>query len=227
MPDSIEVVRNILSELEADAEDRPETEEEEGDEDEVEVEEVEECTCLQVSTKSRVEGSLVVDVHQGAVHRCSKHTAERFPRWDVIAMAILFLLIWHCRCCWWWMWFSEESCQLIAASLASPPSLRAVTSSPPLYIISSLSPKFVNQLIEQSAVHWILGALGWRGGWVVKHMLTIADSGLKNPGSWCNSAFLREPIQSIPLISGPWIFHSLLGSTINLCLGACIPFHYH
>jgi len=80
VPDSIEVVRNILSELEADAEDRPETEEEEGDEDEVEVEEVEECTCLQVSTKSRVEGSLVVDVHQGAVHRCSKHTAERFPR---------------------------------------------------------------------------------------------------------------------------------------------------
>ena len=82
VPDSIEVVRNILSELEADAEDRPETEEEDGDEDEVEVEEVEECTCqLQVSTgKSRVEGSLVVDVHQGAVHRCSKHTAERFPR---------------------------------------------------------------------------------------------------------------------------------------------------
>ena len=81
VPDSIEVVRNILSELEADAEDRPETEEEEGEEDEVEVEEVEECTCsLQVSTKSRVEGSLVVDVHQGAVHRCSKHTAERFPR---------------------------------------------------------------------------------------------------------------------------------------------------
>ena len=35
VPDSIEVVRNILSELEADAEDRPETEEEEGDEDEV------------------------------------------------------------------------------------------------------------------------------------------------------------------------------------------------
>ena len=33
VPDSIEVVRNILSELEADAEDRPETEEEEGDED--------------------------------------------------------------------------------------------------------------------------------------------------------------------------------------------------
>ena len=82
MPDSIEVVRNILSELEADAEDRPETEEEEeGDEDDVEEEEVEECTCsLQVATKSRVEGSLVVDVHQGAVHRCSKHTAERFPR---------------------------------------------------------------------------------------------------------------------------------------------------
>ena len=81
VPDSIEVVRNILSELEADADDRPETGEEEGeDEDEVEVEEVEECTCLQVSTRSRVEGSLVVDVHQGAVHRCSKHTAERFPR---------------------------------------------------------------------------------------------------------------------------------------------------
>ena len=81
VPDSIEVVRNILSELEADAEDRPETEEEGEEEDEVEgVEEVEECTCLQVSTRSRVEGSLVVDVHQGAVHRCSKHTAERFPR---------------------------------------------------------------------------------------------------------------------------------------------------
>ena len=48
MPDSIEVVRNILSELEADAEDQPQTEEEEEEEEE-EVEE--ECTCLQVSNK--------------------------------------------------------------------------------------------------------------------------------------------------------------------------------
>ena len=48
MPDSIEVVRNILSELEADAEDQPQTEEEEEEEEE---EEVEECTCLQVSNK--------------------------------------------------------------------------------------------------------------------------------------------------------------------------------
>ena len=79
VPDSIEVVRNILSELEADAEDRPETEEDEEGDDEDEME-AEECTCLQVSTKSRAEGSLVVDVHQGVVHRCSKHTAERFPR---------------------------------------------------------------------------------------------------------------------------------------------------
>merc|ERR1712186_321713 len=78
VPDSIEVVRNILSELEADAEDQPQTEEEEEEEeDEEEVEE--ECTCLQVSNKGRgAEGNLVVDVHhQGAVvHRCSKHTAE-------------------------------------------------------------------------------------------------------------------------------------------------------
>ena len=51
MPDSIEVVRNILSELEADAEDQPQTEEEEEEEEE-EVENVEEeCTCLQVSNK--------------------------------------------------------------------------------------------------------------------------------------------------------------------------------
>ena len=48
MPDSIEVVRNILSELEADAEDQPQTEEEEEEEEE-DVEE--ECTCLQVSNK--------------------------------------------------------------------------------------------------------------------------------------------------------------------------------
>jgi len=81
VPDSIEVVRNILSELEADAEDQPQTEEEEEEEEVEDVEE--ECTCLQVSNKGRgAEGSLVVDVHhQGAVvHRCSKHTAERFPR---------------------------------------------------------------------------------------------------------------------------------------------------
>ena len=51
MPDSIEVVRNILSELEADAEDQPQTEEEEEEEEE-DVEDVEEeCTCLQVSNK--------------------------------------------------------------------------------------------------------------------------------------------------------------------------------
>ena len=49
MPDSIEVVRNILSELEADAEDQPQTEEEEEEEEEENVEE--ECTCLQVSNK--------------------------------------------------------------------------------------------------------------------------------------------------------------------------------
>ena len=52
MPDSIEVVRNILSELEADAEDQPQTEEEEEEDEEEEVEDVEEeCTCLQVSNK--------------------------------------------------------------------------------------------------------------------------------------------------------------------------------
>ena len=55
VPDSIEVVRNILSELEADAEDQPQTEEEEEEEEEEEDEEVEdveeECTCLQVSNK--------------------------------------------------------------------------------------------------------------------------------------------------------------------------------
>ena len=50
VPDSIEVVRNILSELEADAEDQPQTEEEEEEEEEVEEVE-EECTCLQVSNK--------------------------------------------------------------------------------------------------------------------------------------------------------------------------------
>ena len=49
VPDSIEVVRNILSELEADAEDQPQTEEEEEEEEEENVEE--ECTCLQVSNK--------------------------------------------------------------------------------------------------------------------------------------------------------------------------------
>ena len=52
MPDSIEVVRNILSELEADAEDQPQTEEEEEEEELEEEENVEEeCTCLQVSNK--------------------------------------------------------------------------------------------------------------------------------------------------------------------------------
>ena len=57
VPDSIEVVRNILSELEADAEDQPQTEEEEEEEELEEVEDVEEedveeeCTCLQVSNK--------------------------------------------------------------------------------------------------------------------------------------------------------------------------------
>ena len=54
VPDSIEVVRNILSELEADAEDQPQTEEEEELEEVEDVEEEdveEECTCLQVSNK--------------------------------------------------------------------------------------------------------------------------------------------------------------------------------
>ena len=52
VPDSIEVVRNILSELEADAEDQPQTEEEEEEEELEEEENVEEeCTCLQVSNK--------------------------------------------------------------------------------------------------------------------------------------------------------------------------------
>lgn len=126
VPDSIEVVRNILSELEADAEDRPETEEEE---DEVEeVEEVEECTCLQVSTRSRVEGSLVVDVHQGAVHRCSKHTAERFPRWGIIVdNDDNDIDIGACG----WLWVSKKRCQLDISLEFPPPSLRA------RYIISS------------------------------------------------------------------------------------------
>ena len=67
LPDSIEVVRSILTELEADA---------------GAVEEAgagAECTC-NTGTAAGTEGSLVVDLHQEVVMRCPKHTAERFPR---------------------------------------------------------------------------------------------------------------------------------------------------
>ena len=70
LPDSIEVVRSILTELEADA----------GEVEEAGAGAGAECTCNTGTAAAGAEGSLVVDLHQEVVMRCPKHTAERFPR---------------------------------------------------------------------------------------------------------------------------------------------------
>jgi len=105
VPDSIEVVRNILSELEADNDTYSDNEvdhdssnaeltfmtclESGGQQTEEKVDEGSECTCnsqfLNLTNYPGTRGSLVVDVHhEGCVveveNRCGKHTTERFPR---------------------------------------------------------------------------------------------------------------------------------------------------
>ena len=105
VPDSIEVVKNILSELEADNDTYSDNEIEHDSsnaeltfttclESEVQlrqdsVEEGSECTCnsqfISLTNHPGTRGSLVVDVHhEGCVveveSRCRKHIVERFPR---------------------------------------------------------------------------------------------------------------------------------------------------
>ena len=72
VPDSMEVVRSILSELEADADEMDSS---------LCLDQEEPCTCHAAGeVEGEAHGSLVVDVHQGALQRCAKHTTERFPR---------------------------------------------------------------------------------------------------------------------------------------------------
>jgi len=104
VPDSLQVVKNILSELEADDDSFSETSvdtkllncnpkcvtsKEIENNFRVECDNCSECFCdnqfLDLSKYPGTRGSLVVDVHQEVPvqeveNRCSKHTAERFPR---------------------------------------------------------------------------------------------------------------------------------------------------
>ena len=85
VPDSIQVVKNILSELEAANDNISDID----DDNEDTVDDCSECTCdgqlVNLSKYPGTRGSAVVDVHhEGRVaeveNRCSKHTTERFPR---------------------------------------------------------------------------------------------------------------------------------------------------